>query len=160
MDLSQFNSTSFWLGVIGTLILSIIANIITPDRKSVVDSYKNWQAKRSRIRAQKRILELEKQMDIVKVNKDSKEAFQSFILQHSIDAAQELSFALIAILLVLLIQNFVFFLTIIIVVPAIVGCLNCATHLKNIRWMMKNINNFDGYLSYTQNEIESLRNIK
>ena len=81
MDLFQFNSTSFWLGVFGTLVLSIIANLITPDRKSIINLYKNWQARRSFVKAQKRILELEKQLELVRNNRNSKELFQSFMLK-------------------------------------------------------------------------------
>ena len=61
----EFNFNSFFLGAIVTIVLSIVANLLTPDRRSLTGRYRNWLAKRSAKRAGKRIEELKLELDTV-----------------------------------------------------------------------------------------------
>jgi hypothetical protein len=55
------------LGAVGIklldLIINVIGNLITPDRKRLADGIRDWWARQSDKRAKKRIEELEKRLE-------------------------------------------------------------------------------------------------
>ena len=63
MNVDSNTLTTFFLGAISAIVIGVIANLLTPDRQSLINLIKNWYGRLSKERASARIQSLKEELD-------------------------------------------------------------------------------------------------